>query len=195
MAILAKAPLAGRVKTRLIPALGAERAARLHAELLTDTLDIACRATASANITLWTALDHRHPLFLELASRFGVRLRPQPEGDLGERMFQALNAMSVRGLLIGSDCPVLTPELLKRCHQALQDHDAVFLPAEDGGYALVGTQRADKRLFENIAWGSARVMAETRRCADELGWHIACPATVWDLDRPEDLERYHRLKR
>lgn len=190
LAILAKAPLPGRVKTRLIPRLGPARAARLHARLLEETLAMACRATRPSRITLWTALEDRHPLFEDLAARFGIRLQPQPPGTLGERMYRALAAMPEPGLVIGSDCPALTPALLARCRAALDEVEAVFLPAEDGGYALVGMHRPERRLFEGIDWGSERVMDQTRRRADALGWRLVCPATVWDLDRPADLARY-----
>ncbi|QTF91949.1 TIGR04282 family arsenosugar biosynthesis glycosyltransferase [Halomonas sp. BM-2019] len=190
LAILAKAPLPGRVKTRLIPVLGAEQAARLHERLLRLTLTVAAEAAPGPRITLWTALDHTHPLFLELAERYGVELRAQPEGNLGRRMHHALAAMPGPGLLIGSDCPVLTATLLRRCQAALTEAEAVCLPAEDGGYALLGLRRSDPRLFDGIDWGSERVMAQTRRRVDALGWRLACPATVWDVDRPEDVARW-----
>ncbi|MFY0992266.1 TIGR04282 family arsenosugar biosynthesis glycosyltransferase [Halomonas sp. C05BenzN] len=189
LAILAKAPIPGQVKTRLIPALGAEGACRLHERLLLHAVATALAATSPQYITLWTTLDHAHPLFRELADRHGLKLRAQPEGDLGERMHQALQAMDAPGVLIGSDCPALTPALLGRCQAALTDADAVFLPVEDGGYALVGVRRADRRLFTAIDWGTNRVMAQTRDRADELGWRLACPARLWDVDRPEDLDR------
>lgn len=189
LAILAKAPIPGRAKTRLIPALGPEGAARLHERLLRHTLATALAATPAHRITLWTALDHAHPLFLELAERHAITLRPQPDGDLGERMHLALSQAGGSAMVIGSDCPVLTPALLGACAEALKHHDIVCLPAEDGGYALLGARHPDPRLFENIAWGGGRVMAETRERIAALGWRLACPATVWDVDRPEDLAR------
>lgn len=195
LAILAKAPIPGRVKTRLIPALGAEAAARLHAQLLCHTLTVALQATPPHRLTLWTALDHAHPLFLALANRHDIALRAQPEGDLGRRLHATLVAMGGPGLVIGSDCPVLTPALLARCWQALATADAVCLPAEDGGYGLIGARRAEPRLFADIAWGTRQVMAQTRQRVDELDWRLACPATVWDVDRPEDVARWQRVER
>lgn len=192
LAILAKAPLPGRVKTRLIPRLGEDGAAQLHERLLRHALDIALKATSAEQIVLWTALEHYHPLFLELAERHAIRLLPQPDGDLGERMFQALAMMKEPGLVIGSDCPVLTPVLLQDCHRALTCADAVFLPAEDGGYALAGVQRPERRLFEDIDWGTPRVMDQTRAQTTALGWKVDFPTQVWDIDRPEDLDRFER---
>ena len=194
LAILAKAPIPGRAKTRLIPALGAEGACRLHARLLRHALATALAATSPERITLWTALEHDHPLFRELADHHGITLRAQPEGDLGARMFHALAAMDAPGLLIGSDCPALTPALLRRCRAALSEADGVFVPVEDGGYALVGVRCAERRLFGTIDWGTERVMAQTRDRAAALGWRLACPAHLWDVDRPEDLERLARLE-
>ncbi|MGQ7245901.1 TIGR04282 family arsenosugar biosynthesis glycosyltransferase [Halomonas sp. V046] len=189
MAILAKAPLPGQAKTRLIPALGAQGAADLHARLVRRTVATALEATRAENITLWTALDHVHPLFIELAGRYGIRLAPQPEGSLGDRMHHALSCMRRPGLLIGTDCPVLSRNLLITCHNRLCQVEGVFLPAEDGGYALVGVRRTAARLFSGIHWGSSRVMAQTRARVAELGWTIDCPTMVWDLDRAEDLRR------
>ncbi|WP_416137764.1 TIGR04282 family arsenosugar biosynthesis glycosyltransferase [Halomonas sp. HK25] len=195
LAILAKAPIPGRAKTRLIPALGPEGAARVHAQLLGHTLEVACAALPPERITLWTALDHAHPLFLALAERHGVTLRPQLEGDLGERMHHALAQADGPAMIIGSDCPVLTPALLGTCAEALEDHDAVCLPAEDGGYALLGVRHPDPRIFDDILWGTGSVMAETHQRIAALGWRLACPATVWDVDRPEDLRRWLRSPR
>ncbi len=189
LAILAKAPIPGRAKTRLIPALGPEGAARLHERLLRHTLAIAVAATPAHRVTLWTALDHDHLLFVELVERYGVSLRPQPEGDLGKRMHHALVQADGPALVIGSDCPMLSPGLLRTCAEALEDHDAVCLPAEDGGYGLIGVRHPDPRLFDDVPWGTGSVMAETRERIAALGWRLACPATVWDVDRPEDLTR------
>jgi glycosyltransferase A (GT-A) superfamily protein (DUF2064 family) len=93
-------------------------------------------------------------------------------------------------LLIGTDCPVLTPEHLRSAARDLIEKvDAVFLPAEDGGYALVGLKRPMPGIFRNMPWGTDAVMAETRRRLSRLGASWTEPATVWDIDRPEDLDR------
>ncbi|SDF65961.1 hypothetical protein SAMN05216571_10191 [Onishia taeanensis] len=190
LAILAKAPVPGRVKTRLTPTFAPEAAARLHEALLRQTLAVALAATPAHRIVLWTGLEHDHPLFVEFAERHGIGLRPQPEGDLGLRMFTALEAMGAPGLLVGSDCPVLTAQLLANCHAALAHHDGVLLPAEDGGYALVGLRKPRQAFFTDIDWGSDQVLAQTLARADSLGWRIAQPAKVWDVDRPADVARW-----
>ena len=193
LAILAKAPLPGRVKTRLISRLGAEGAAELHRRLVWHTLETAVTATSPASITLWTGLaaplTPEHAFFDACAEHFGIRLQLQPEGDLGMRMHAALAAMPGPGLVIGCDCPMLDASLLQRCRAALETADCVLLPAEDGGYALVGARHVDHRLFEAIEWGSEKVMSQTRSRIETLGWSLACPEQVWDVDRPADLDR------
>jgi len=190
--VFARAPRPGAVKTRLIPVLGADGAAALHAKLVKRTLAMA-RAAGFPCIELHCAPDTDDPFFRYCAGEFGVTARPQAEGDLGARMhfaFQSALAGCPRVLLVGSDCPALAARHLRQADRALRDgDDAVFVPCEDGGYALVGLQRADRRLFEGIAWGGDRVMAETRKRLAALGWRWRELETVWDVDRPEDYAR------
>lgn len=197
LAILAKAPIPGRVKTRLISRLGAEGAAELHRQLVWQTLETAVAATSPGAITLWTSLARpstpEHVFFDDCAKHFGIHLRPQPAGDLGTRMHAALEAMPGPGLVIGSDCPVLDAPLLQRCRAVLDSVDCVLLPADDGGYGLVGARHAERRLFSAIDWSTERVMTQTLARLAALGWSYACPASVWDVDRPEDVDRLSRL--
>jgi glycosyltransferase A (GT-A) superfamily protein (DUF2064 family) len=91
---------------------------------------------------------------------------------------------------VGSDCPALTADHLRQADRVLRDGvDAVFVPCEDGGYALIGLRRVDPRLFEDVAWGGAAVMAQTRARLTGLGWRWRELETLWDVDRPEDYER------
>lgn len=191
--IFAKAPIPGKVKTRLMPSLDAEQARDVHVALLERTLEIACRAFPATHVQLWAGLEPTHPTLVGLAAQHGIALHAQPEGDLGRRMHTALAAQSGPALLIGSDCPVLTPMLLERCAQALDDHDLVLLPAEDGGYGLIGGHRLPQRLFVDIPWGGSEVAARTLARATGLGLRVACPDTVWDVDTPHDLERWRAL--
>lgn len=191
--IFAKAPIPGWVKTRLIPSLGAEGAANLQGTLLEKTIS---RAVASglAPVHCWCAPGNDHPTFLGLASDFGITLETQVGRDLGERMRWAAerglrDAGSV--LLIGTDCPPLSEFHLRQALLWLESGtDAVVCPAEDGGYVLLGLRRADPLLFEGIEWGSDRVMQDTRDRLSKLGWQWRELETLWDLDRPADLERY-----
>jgi len=172
----------GRVKTRLIPRLGEWGAARLHGRL-----------TACA---LRTALAARcGPVELHLTSpRRGAKL--QRGADLGERMQRALAAALRRhraAILIGADCPALRPADLRRAARLLAGGcDVVLGPAEDGGYVLVGARRLPPRLFSNISWGAASVYGETTKRLSGYRWRAL--RTLWDVDRPEDVERLKALR-
>ena len=174
--VFARAPRAGRVKTRLIPLLGDQGAARLHARLLRRALTTALEADLGP-VELWT-------------------LRRQRGADLGARMYHAF-ARSLRRaervVLIGSDCPVLRGRDLRKAARWLAGGaDAVFAPAEDGGYALVALRRVSPRLFRGVEWGGAQVMAQTRARLAALGWRWRELPLVWDVDRPEDYRRLER---
>lgn len=195
LAILAKAPIAGLAKTRLIPALGAAGAARLQRRLTLAALQTAQDAMLGP-ITLWCTPDLNHHFFRVLRQIRGVECRLQPAGDLGERMHRVFQTLCPQGpvLLIGTDCPVLTPDHLRRAAQALLDgDDAVFYPAEDGGYVLVGLRQPQPRLFDDMTWSTAAVMADTRARARRLGLKVGELEMLWDIDEPRDLTRLHKL--
>lgn len=190
--VFAKAPQPGVVKTRLIPALGALGAAALHARLVAHTLEMA-GAAGMGGIELHCAPDTSDPFFQHCSSKYGVTLATQTDGDLGKRMHDAFYkalATTSHIILIGTDCPALTAAHLIEARQALQNgNDAVFVPTEDGGYALIGLGGCDARLFENISWGGAQVMAQTREHLRGLRWRWRELATLWDVDRPVDFQR------
>lgn len=191
LAILARAPIPGYAKTRLIPRLGPDGAAGLHAVLVRRTVETALAAGLSS-VTVWCAPGRGDPFFQRLASRGEVDLRDQPPGDLGERMLAALRSQLERGfpaLLVGTDCPGLTPGHLRAARAALAGRsDAVLTPAEDGGYALIGLSRVDRRLFEGIPWGTSGVLDGTRARLGELGWTTHELGPLRDVDRPEDVD-------
>jgi hypothetical protein len=187
--VLAKAPIAGFAKTRLIPALGEAGAAALQARL-TERAVAAATAAGIGPVTLWAAPDARHPAFADLGARFGVGLACQAEGDLGARMLAALAAAKGPAIVIGTDCPVLTAEHLRAAADVLRNGiDVAVIPAEDGGYALIGMRAPHPALFADMRWSSAGVMDETRRRLTQLGLTWREPATLWDVDVPDDLAR------
>lgn len=194
IAIFAKAPQPGAAKTRLIPALGVAGAARLQRRLTLRTLQLAS-SFASGTITLHCAPDTEHRFFRALRDHRQLTLRAQSGTDLGQRMANAFAAHGGPLLLIGTDCPALRRAHLATAASLLRDHDAVFIPAEDGGYVLVGLKRPHARVFEGIDWGSAQVMTQTRERLSELELRWAEPLTLWDLDRPDDLPRLAQLER
>lgn len=192
VAVFAKAPVPGLAKTRLIPALGPQGAARLQRRLTCAAVQTALDAGLGA-VTLWCAPDARHRFFRALQLTTGLGCRVQPEGDLGARMHAAFQWHCTQGplLLTGTDCPPLTPAHLRRAAQALLDgEDAVFHPAEDGGYVLVGLRRPQAALFQGVAWSTAAVMAQTRRLAQAAGLRLCERETLWDVDTPADLSRW-----
>jgi uncharacterized protein len=192
VAVLAKAPIPGLAKTRLVPALGASGAARLQRELTRLALRTA-QASGLGPVTLWCAPDARHRFFRALQRTTGVRCLVQPSGDLGDRMHTAFGLHCAQGplLLIGTDCPVLRTDHLRQAAAALVDGaDAVFLPVEDGGYVLVGLRQPQPALFHGMTWSTDQVMAQTRARARDAGLRVQELDTLWDLDRPQDLARW-----
>ena len=195
IAVLAKAPIPGLAKTRLIARLGADGAARLQA-VLTEHAVRTALAAGLGSVTLWCTPDTRHPAFVKLAHRTGVALEAQRGADLGARMAHAVAQRAGRGpvLLTGTDCPALTPEHLRTAAACLEGGDEVVLiPAEDGGYVLVGLMESHPVLFEGVPWGSDRVIEVTRGRLRALGLRWSEPTTLWDLDRPADLDRLATL--
>jgi rSAM/selenodomain-associated transferase 1 len=191
IAVLAKAPIPGLAKTRLIPALGAEGAAALQERLIERTVASAVEA-GIGSVTLWVTPDDEHPLFRSLRKQFGVTLARQPDGDLGERMNAAVGPGPT--LVIGTDCPALTADHLAVAAATLMLHDAVVVPATDGGYVLIGLHKPQQALFTGMTWGTATVMDETRRRMKALALSWRELPALWDVDTPEDLARLQKEK-
>ena len=192
--VMAKAPRTGLAKTRLIPALGAEGAARLAARLLDHAVAQAVAARLGT-VHLFAAPDVTDPAFGTLAQRHGLQLHPQGEGDLGQRMqraFAAVLAGVAPALMIGTDAPALDAAMLRAADAALAGHDAVFVPAHDGGYALIGLKHSAPWLFDDMPWSTAALMATTRLRAAAAGWRIAVLPPVHDIDEPADLAHLPR---
>jgi rSAM/selenodomain-associated transferase 1 len=195
--VFARAPDPGRVKTRLVPLLGEQGAARLHARLVKRTLRTAKQVDFSVT-ELCCSPRLSTPFFEQCKRQFDVALRLQVGADLGERMYCAFKRVlrsHAYVVLIGSDCPALRPADLRAAVAALRDGaDAVLAPAEDGGYPLIGLRRVSRRLFDGIPWGGPEVMARTRDRLKGLGWRWQELRTLWDIDRPEDVARLRRTR-
>jgi uncharacterized protein len=189
--VMAKAPVAGLAKTRLAPALGEAGAAALAERLLSHAVQQAAEAGFAA-MEICTTPDAEHPAFVQLQAAYGLTLTDQGQGDLGARMHRAFGrvlAQQAQALLMGTDAPGLTTARLREAALALAapEVDAVFIPALDGGYALVGLKAAQPALFEGMTWSAPQVMQHTRERA-------ACAGLVWrelaplaDVDEPADL--------
>lgn len=195
--VFAKAPVPGRVKTRLVGQLGRRGAARAYRQLLEATLE-AASAVPATDLTLWCS-PHRHPTLSCLARAAGAKTRVQPPGDLGRRMRGALSdALRVHdtAVLVGGDCATLTPAMIEQAFVALESGaEWVFAPAEDGGYTLVGTRRAEIGPFRSVPWGGGNVMRVTVRRLRGMGVSWRRLPTTWDIDRPADWRRWRRIGR
>jgi rSAM/selenodomain-associated transferase 1 len=186
---MAKAPIPGLAKTRLIPDVGAHAAAVL-AERLTEQ---AVQTAITANVgpaTLWCAPDTTHTAFRTLAQRYSLTLAAQPQGDLGARMLACTRYGPT--LVTGSDCPALNATHLQEAARGLRDADVVLIPAEDGGYVLIGTRAPQPGLFTDMTWSTDTVLAETRRRIAALGLRAVELAPLWDVDTEGDLARLER---
>lgn len=195
--VFAKAPVAGQSKTRLIPLLGAQGAAEAGAELTTNVLKaIAPLADASSGFDVWLWGASAHPVLQTWAEQFNLRLSVQSDGSLGQRMRHCLTTSLEGGaeqaLLIGSDCPAMNTAYLRQASAALDRADLVLGPAQDGGYVLIGCKAVYGALFEQIEWGTDRVLAQTVAKARALELSVTLLETLWDVDRPEDWLRYRR---
>jgi len=189
--VFARAPRAGQVKTRIARRIGDAAAARVHERLLRVALATA-RAARCGPVELHVSASHAS------FARLRVPIRRQRGADLGSRMHSALcRALRrhARAVLIGSDCPALTPTVIRRAARWLQGGaDIVLAPAQDGGYALIGARRISAEVFSAVEWGSERVLAQTRANLVRTRLRLRCLPTVWDVDRPEDLERLGALR-
>jgi uncharacterized protein len=183
--VFAKAPRPGLAKTRLIPALGPEGAAHLADRLLARAWQEGAAAGLDA-AELCVSPDADDPAFANLAAPLTL----QGDGDLGARMhraFERVLAVHHAALLIGTDAPALNSARLREAAAALENTEAVFVPALDGGYALVGLRQPCEALFRDMRWSTSTVMAETRQRLQAAGMHWVELAAVHDIDEPADL--------
>ncbi len=195
--LMLKYPVPGTVKTRLIPALGAEGACRLHRSLVAAALATAAESATMSGCTVEVRVagapdDASARVWLGA----GIEVRAQGDGDLGARLDQAVQAAFAEGeqnvVLIGGDCPSLTAEHLAAAFSALGDHDVVLGPATDGGYYLIGLRRSLPALFRAISWGENTVLAQTLAAARTAAATVAQLAPLGDIDEPSDLARWTR---
>lgn len=186
--IMARAPVAGAVKTRLIPALGAEGAALLARRMLAATVATAQRVGLGVP-ELCVSPNSRDEAWNGLLPD-GVLVTDQVAGDLGKRLAAAAKRVIGGGnsvLLIGTDCPDLTVSRIRDMAKRLADHDAVIHPAVDGGYVLLGLRRFDPSLFTGIVWSGADVGEVTSSRILALGWSLYAGKMLRDIDEPGDL--------
>jgi uncharacterized protein len=189
--IFTRYPTPGKVKTRLIPAVGAAAAASLHRQMTERTLHQARALQARIPVAISVHFDGSD--CQQMAHWLGADLvyQSQGEGDLGMRMDRSISSAHQQGaervLLIGTDCPQLTADILARAFTELLTRDLVLGGALDGGYYLIGMRQPQPELFVGVEWGTERVLAQTIAIANRLNLAIGYVPTLADIDRPEDL--------
>lgn len=182
LSIFARLPVPGKVKTRLIPALGEEGAARLYARLLAQTVEVAKESGLNFELRV---TGGEIMAFHELLGDDTVVV-DQGEGDLGEKMAR----VKAPALLIGSDCPGVAAPLLQAAAGALDDRRVVLGPANDGGYYLIGFSEPVPFLFEDMEWSTPRVLPETLARLATHGIGPAILPELADIDTAEDLAQW-----
>jgi rSAM/selenodomain-associated transferase 1 len=186
IAVFARRPLEGRVKTRLSPALPPYLAVSLYQGMLRDALNAAETCGADERWLFWA-----EPTGPSFAPR-GWKEAIQSDGDLGERLESAFDSLLTprsRALIIGADCPQLDGAKLWKAFRALDRVDVVLGPATDGGYTLIGLREPAPGLFRGVEWSTGTVLAQTIACARDLRLRIETLAALDDLDTPDDLAR------
>jgi uncharacterized protein len=189
--IFTRYPTPGKTKTRLIPALGAAGAAKLHRQMTEQTVAKARELRQQLSIEIAVHYDGAERQ--QMVDWLGEDLiyQPQGEGDLGLRMARSISTACQSGedrvVLIGTDCPSITTELLAQAFKDLQTRDLVLGAAVDGGYYLIGMCRPQPELFSGIEWSTERVFQQTIEIATKLQRSIALAPKLADIDRPEDL--------
>lgn len=187
--LIAKAPLAGYCKTRLIPALGPDGAAALAAQMLRHVAQTAVDAQVGP-VEICAAPTAIHPLWHTLRLPAQLAWTEQGEGDLGQRMARAAGRTLARGetvLLIGSDCPALTVSHLRNAAQATQRGAAALIPACDGGYVLLGLPHMLPALFADMPWSTPDVARITLERMAAARMPVQVGDALHDVDEPSDL--------
>lgn len=193
VAIMAKAPSPGQVKTRLCPPLSQGEAAELYRCFLLDKIAQVNTLQRATPVVSYSPADSK-PLFEELAPGHFI-LIPQRGDDLGARLLSTFDQLFRQGyrqvLAIDSDTPTLPTAYLEQALalMAERENDVVLGPTEDGGYYLIGLRRPHRELFERMPWSTPQVVPETRRRAEQYGLLVAYTESWYDVDTPDDLTR------
>lgn len=196
--IFTRYPEPGQVKTRLIPALGADAAALLYRQMVEHTLQQAraLQQIRSISIEIWFTGGSN----AQMQDWLGQDLiyERQPPSDLGDRLSYALQTTFNKGntsaVIIGTDCPELNPVILEQSFSGLQHNELILGPAKDGGYYLIGLQRLIRELFVGISWSTAEVFQQTNQIAENLNLTRAYLTPLSDVDVPQDLAIWEQRK-
>ncbi|VAW63868.1 Glycosyltransferase [hydrothermal vent metagenome] len=189
--VFIKAPVTGQCKTRLIPLLGAEQACAFYKTLVTHCLK-QLKGLSHTDIAIYATPRTQHPFIQALNKQNEYALHTQQGNNLGERMYAAIQTSLQyysKTVLIGSDCPPINQKYIQQAFNALKQCDIVFGPAEDGGYVLIGANKIEPLVFENINWGSHQVLQQSLNNCQTSAYNTHLLDTLWDIDTPEDYKR------
>jgi len=191
--IFTRVPIPGQTKTRLIPLLGAQGAAEFHQTVLHSTL-LKANVSDFETVEIWCATENNHPFLEQCELDYSCTIKIQQGKDLGERMHNATDTALAENafvVLIGSDCPAITTDILNQSYQHLSNgKDAVLGPTKDGGYYLIGQKTSNSGIFQDITWGEGDVAERTRQNLTRLGLDFAELEELADIDTPEDYEKH-----
>jgi uncharacterized protein len=193
VAIMAKAPTPGQVKTRLCPPLSYDEAAHLYRCFLLDKIEQVKALRGAERAIAYTPEDSKS--FFEALAAPAFLFVPQTGPDLGARLINTLTQLLALGyqkvMAIDSDTPTLPVDHLRQGFALLNKPgiDVVLGPCEDGGYYLIGVHEIHRELFDDMAWSSPQVLPETIRRAEAKRLKVACLPAWYDVDTPEDLQR------
>jgi rSAM/selenodomain-associated transferase 2/rSAM/selenodomain-associated transferase 1 len=201
--VFTRFPESGKTKTRLIPALGGQGAAELQRQMTEHLISTAVKTIQTSELTLEVRHDGGNAALMR--SWLGTQFiyRAQGSGDIGQRMArafeEAFQTETERAVIVGSDIPGISVDIIRHAFEKLKKRDLVFGPAKDGGYYLIGMQRAASleaipRLFSDIKWGSRKVISQTLKTAKSLGLRFALLEKLEDIDRLEDLHVWGKIE-
>ncbi|MDN6319070.1 MAG: TIGR04282 family arsenosugar biosynthesis glycosyltransferase [Marinobacter sp.] len=192
----AKWPEAGRVKTRLIPALGVAGALNAHLTLTLAVLDNLCGSGLAVQFW-WDRVVESVPAdaqgIVRMIERRGLEQQVQRGANLGDRMLDALGTgleSHAVALIVGSDCPSVEPAYVHQAMASLQAYDVVLGPSDDGGYVLIGVRRVVPNMLDGIEWGTDVVLEQTCARLKKMGLSVGLLEPRWDVDEPEDWARF-----
>ncbi|GHA10524.1 hypothetical protein GCM10008090_20190 [Arenicella chitinivorans] len=184
--LFAKAPVAGKVKTRLQRHCSAQQAADIACLLMQASLKQVCQ-NWPGNVYLSVWLDHEHPFFQQMLDQYPIAMTQQCDGDLGQKMRHALHAFGYPAVVMGCDAPHVSASALRNAHQALQAGRPVIGPSVDGGYYLLGLTNPVDALFSEMPWGTSAVLTKTRAAAQASGVNLQELEPLNDVDEWRDL--------
>lgn len=185
LGVFAKPPEAHKVKTRLIPDIGAKPATEVYRQCLQHALNVAAASHLGYCCYLTELSDE--PVFK------GLEQRLQYGPDLGERMLNAFDEMlgnHEAAIIIGTDCLDMTAVHLQQAARVLEQSDLVIQPVYDGGYSLIGCRKIDRSIFDGVQWSTEDVLSRTLQNAERLGFQVTLLDTVRDIDTLDDLKQY-----